>query len=108
MNLERFNKFFIDSLNKPFTNPAYKKDPFYIRATSFIVNLLPLIVFIYSFNILNDLYLLVLLSFIEGVAIGIYFKYCIDKQRKQQLINAAIIIMLSFLILLSGIFKKGF
>jgi hypothetical protein len=108
MNIERFNKFFIDSLNKPFTNPAYKNDPFYIRATSFMINLLPLIVFIYSFNIFNDIYLLVLLSFIEGVAIGIFFMYCMVKQRKQQLINAAIVIMFSFLILLSGILRNGF
>jgi hypothetical protein len=108
MNIERFNKFFIDSLNKPFTNLAYKNDPFFIKATSFIINLLPLIVFIYSFSIVNDLYLLVLLSFIEGVATGIYFMYCLDKKRKQQITNASIIIILSFFILLSGIMRNGF
>jgi hypothetical protein len=108
MNIEKFNKFFIDSLNKPFNNPAYKNDPLYIKATSFIINLIPLIMFIYSFNILDDLYLLVLLSFIEGVAIGMFFLYCVIKQRKQQIMNAAIIIMLSFLIFLSGIFRNGF
>lgn len=107
MNLERFNKYFIDSLNTPFNNLSTKDDPTFIRGISFLFTLFPFILFLYTMKILEDYSVLLIISFVEGVIVGMLLLYWIIKKRKQQIIIAAIIIMFLFFILLYGIFKNG-